>query len=274
VGVFIYCPKRSADALALTISLGAKRLRRFDGEQFWDKGKQVRVPQDSTIICWGHHLPDLDGFKILNSIETHKDTYQRFQNVLSAGISTVRVARGQDVQNPRDYIEANYLPRLKGHKGGLDLLGLDNFGEIEYWSERKVFAEEVRIHSFNGKSIRAGKKVVRPGFKLVQDPSEWKPYVNLAHPWVKTYEGGWEVSYDFKSNEQMRSIAHTAVKAIGLTFAAVDIGILDSGTMIVLGFNSAPPIEGTSVQSYTRAIRRWLGTATDPKTQDPTYGGI
>lgn len=261
--IHIYCPRRSDSAFTLVHALGATRLRRFDGEHFWDKGKRVKIAEGDAVICWGTQLPELGGFKILNSMEKRLDKFDQTQKLTQAGVATIRVVDPRDVGDVKAFIKSGFIPRSNHHVGGTDLLGLDRDGDVGFFAEKAVFTEEIRIHSFDGRSIRAGKKIPRDGFEAVKNEADWKHNQNLLHPWVRSYDGGWKISYDgFKSTDAMRNMAHGAVKALGLTFGAVDIGVTKNGGLMVLEVNTAPGIEGGTLHSYVRAINRWLGTET------------
>lgn len=149
-------------------------------------------------------------------------------------------------------LSGEWLPRLLNHTGGEDLL--DPPDEPEYFVKRDNFVKEYRIHSFNGKSIRAGIKAPRDGFAT-------------PHAWIRSWDGGYRIKYDGVSSKQRhRDLAHQAVAALGLTFGAVDIGERADRSLVVLEVNRAPGVEGGSVEVYAGAINQWIaeqnGTAT------------
>jgi hypothetical protein len=139
-----------------------------------------------------------------------------------------------------------WLPRVYNHVGGADLLQPP--ATAEYWVKKEAIQAEVRIHSFNGKSIKAGSKQPREGVQ--------------QHPWVRSYDGGWRIVYDnFESTEAQRKLAHKAVKTLGLNFGAVDLGQKADGTWIVLEVNRAPGLADGSVATYAAAIQAWMQAA-------------
>jgi len=140
--------------------------------------------------------------------------------------------------------QGEWVGRRFNHVGGNDLLR--PAADPEYFVKKENIVEEYRVHSFLGKSIRAGVKKHREGF---------------AHPnpWIRSYDGGWRIVYDgFKSKESMRGLAAKAVEALGLDFGAVDIGKKADGTLIVLEVNRAPGLEGGTTEAYAKAIEGWL----------------
>lgn len=140
--------------------------------------------------------------------------------------------------------DPNWLPRLRNHVGGNDLLSPP--ATPDFFVKKENIVEEFRVHSFNGKSIRAGKKEHREGFAQ-------------PHPWIRSWDGGWRILYDGVSAKQKhRDLAHAAVNALGLTFGAVDIGVKDDGSLIVLEVNRAPGLEGGTVDRYATAIQQFV----------------
>lgn len=249
MSVFVYCPRKSDSAYELVQALGATRLRRFDGRHFWSKNRRIAFTPQDAIICWGAQCPELEGVRVLNGGEPIPTKFEELQKLYGAGVPTIRVYRGKNPGFP-------WYGRRNNHMGGSDLL---EGGASDYYVLREDVVNEYRIHSFLGKSIKAGQKVVRDGFRLVDHERNWRPNSNLAHPWVRSFDGGWRIRYDnFKSTPQMRKVAAMAVKALGLQFGAVDIGELEGGVLKVFEVNRAPGIEGGSVESYRGAIQAWL----------------
>lgn len=258
MGVYIYCPRKSQGALELVQGLGAKRLRRFDGVSFWQKHRPIELAENDIVVCWGASLPEMDGVRILNALEKPINKVDEYKRFVTKGVPTVSVATADGNRvNAQEYLDAGYVARSKVHQGGHDLLF--KTGTLDYWSKKLVLKREYRIHSFAGRSIRAGEKVVRDGFTLLEDETQWKPDANLAHPWIRSFDGGWRIKYDgFTSTAKMRALAHKAVAALDLTFGAVDIGENSLGQLIVLEVNTAPGLEGGSIQAYIRALTKWI----------------
>jgi hypothetical protein len=145
--------------------------------------------------------------------------------------------------------QGEWLGRSSNHVGGGDLL---NNSGTDYFSLKEAFVEEFRIHSFLGRSIRAGKKVHRT-------PADTTPFTGTPHAWIRSWDGGWRISYDgVSANQAMRDLAHSACQALNLDFGAVDIGRLADGTYKVIEVNRAPGIDNSTVTVYANAVRRWM----------------
>ena len=239
---YVYCPHRSNGAFELVKALGAYRLRTFDGMDFWDKRKRYELRDGDIIVCWGASVPDIEGIRVLNSLDQPFTAFTEWERLSGFGIPVVGLGSG----TPPKY---TLVPRLQRQLFEIN---------PKFYIQRETFVNEYRIHSFDKRSIRAGVKVPRDGF-IPCPEKEWRADAGLFHPWVRSFEGGWRVSYDgFKSTSDLRKLAHKAVTALGLTFGAVDIGVQDDGRLKVLEVDKAPRIEGGTIASYTRAITRWI----------------
>ncbi len=105
---------------------------------------------------------------------------------------------------------------------------------------------EYRIHVFNGKVIDVQQKRKR---KDVEVNSKIR---NLANGWVFCRE-------NIMLPEGAKDLAIRAVSSLGLTFGAVDIIENEKEkSCSVLEVNTAPGLEGSTVQSYALAIKEWL----------------
>ena len=140
---------------------------------------------------------------------------------------------------------AEWLGRATDHVGGGDILHPTDW-TIGYYAKKEELVNEYRIHSFLGKSIRAGIKAKREDF-----PN--------PHAWVRSWDAGWRIKYDgVSSKKKHRELAHAAVKALGLDFGAVDIGERADGTLVVLEVNRAPGLKEGTIDVYAKAINNWI----------------
>lgn len=263
--IYVYCPRRSQGAFELVKALNGTRLRDFDGMNFWNKGKKFPLVEGDVVICWGAQVPEIDGIRVLNALDSPMNKLNEIKKLQEHGIPTVTYSEKK--MSPSSY--RTWVPRSRHHQGGADLLGLDD--HAHYWVVKENFTREFRIHSFDGSSIRAGVKVPREGFVSVPEGQAWQPNSNMIHPWVRSFDGGWRIKYDgFQSTPKLRALAHGAVKALGLTFGAVDIAEVGDGLGLkVLEVNSAPGIEGGTLAAYVRKINSWLEGRTKSTKKAP-----
>lgn len=138
-----------------------------------------------------------------------------------------------------------WLPRSNHHIGGNDLLLRPPVPD--FWVKKENITREFRVHSFLGKSLRAGAKVKRED-------------VAQPHAWIRSWDGGWRIDYG-QGNDLIRNVhrdlAHRAITALGLDFGAVDIGEKADGSLLVFEVNRAPGIEAGTLEAYTKAIQQW-----------------
>lgn len=255
--IYIYCPRASDGARALVEWLrgngvSARKVSR----------PQVCGPSDK-IVCWGQGL----GYSALNSA-VRPGKFHQLEGLSAAGVPVPphvrecpmsvgwggcehRCEHHQALPATPGVPLSGWVPRRDNHQGGSDLLNPQRGGD--HWVKRLSIALEFRVHSFLGKSLRVGEKVLRDGHRG-------------ASSWVRSYNGGWRLSYGGAgwsacSNKQgVRDLAHRAVAALGLDFGAVDVGVQDDGTLVVFEVNTAPGLEDGTTEKYGVAIRQW-GTA-------------
>jgi hypothetical protein len=286
--IYIYRQRASSGARELAEALGGRRVRDLS---------RIDPYAGDLIVCWGESAVGDYPCRYLNNgpirskfadaltlkaagvstIEVVKSIppFQPFEDLITARWEAIRetaqdfldlaphrsavvsnglreIARGflslaETIDHPVvEGTRPQWLPRTNSHTGGNDLLKPPLSGQIDYYSRRESLSHEYRVHSFNGQSIRAGKKVPRPG-------------VDTPHDWIRSWDGGWRISYDGVSiRNTHRELAHQAISALGLTFGAVDIGERQDGSLLVLEVNRAPGLEGGTVTAYAAAIQRLM----------------
>lgn len=234
--IYLYSTKTYPGLEKLTSSLGAFRLYRFDGESFWSKNRKnrIHIPSGSVVIPWGENLPEMEGIKVLNGSEKHYNEVETTQLLKTFGVSVIQNCHTKN-------LSVNYIPRAFGKS-----LSIEEVSCPDYFSSKLDFSDEYVIHSFDGKSIRAGIKA---------------PVYNMGgHPWIKTRAMGWKTDFTWKSTPLLRGLAHKAVKSLGLTFASVTIGaVTTSGSFVIININRAPDLYDTNtIIAYTKTILRWI----------------
>jgi glutathione synthase/RimK-type ligase-like ATP-grasp enzyme len=112
---------------------------------------------------------------------------------------------------------------------------------------------EFRVHVFKGNVIDYARKKRRNGFEEATTHNE--RIRNHANGWVFAREG-------VIVPEVVKAQALKAVEALGLDFGAVDIAWRDGGSSRpeqtwVYEVNTAPGLEGTTLQRYAQAVREY-----------------
>lgn len=273
---YVYRPGAAESADALAKALKGKRIVSLSGATF-QKG--------DVVLCWGAQCAEIGGGVTVLNGPSLKRKSTDIRLLTKAGVRTVETSRTRPVGigDPifklvvalRDQIGTiadrgdvvrllpdlgkrlsalktesakawkdpiEWLGREDDHSRGTDLISPPK--KPDYWVKREEFVTEYRVHAFDGYSIRAGEKV---------KSSKTKTH----HPWIKSWETGWDLSY-VGVTPKVRAIAIAAIKALGLTFGAVDIGETAKGELVVLEVNRAPALDGGEIPAYVRAFERWV----------------
>lgn len=115
---------------------------------------------------------------------------------------------------------------------------------VKYVKKQKEF----RIHVFGDKVFDCQRKIRDPN----KDPIDWQ---------VRSHDNGFIYARDSGDPTDLsKSMAIAAVKHVGLDFGAVDIIENKSGSY-VLEINTAPGLEGQTVQSYREGFKYLLEKA-------------
>lgn len=65
--IYVYAPTKPQGYEELVKALNAKLLQRFDGYNFVNKGRPIEFNRNDAIVCWGSHVPPIDGVVMLNA---------------------------------------------------------------------------------------------------------------------------------------------------------------------------------------------------------------
>lgn len=202
-------------------------------------------PPDPAYAIWQRASELAEDFVNADATNpvTRNAVYQTAVQELLGELEAFRQAIAIPPPGPIMAIVAEWLKREANHTGGSDLLNPP--ANADFFVKKEALTREFRVHSFKGRSIRSGVKRAAEGVE--------------AHPWIRSYDAGWRIIYDGVTSEQRhRTIAHSAVEALGLDFGAVDIGERADGSLIVLEVNRAPGLEGGTVGKYADAIQRFM----------------
>lgn len=255
--IYIYTEKMTEGIMDLLDGLEAKRLKNFDGMDFWWRGKRVTVNEGDVVICWGSRVQDIDGVRVLNSglSASQRDI---FYTLNSYGVPSAPTI---------NYKADGYFP-VVGSVGKSFLHPPVSSDKPDFYIFKYSFMQEYRVHSFNSRSIKFGKKVPRAGFKIASLEDGFRLGID-AHPRIRSFEGGWMVDYEnCQSVPELRALAHQAVKVLDLTFGVVDIGVTAGGEKMVLKISTAPILDKDILPAYVNNIKKWI-TNTPKETKEP-----
>lgn len=232
--VHIWCPRASESAIKLRDGLRAAGIKCYKTKAAYGTSTSFvdRIKANDLIVNWGPARVTLfNNVVLLNSAAT-KNKQEQLIHLALHGIPCPEVF---------DTPAENRLGRSFKHQCASDLLRGNG---RDYYTQKLPFVRECRVHVFQGKSIHAGIKTPRPG--------------SIAHPWIRSSASGWKIDYTQASRikQDRRDLAKRAVEALGLDFGAVDIGIVADGRAAVIEVNTAPGLEGSTVDAYVKQIVR------------------
>lgn len=141
---------------------------------------------------------------------------------------------------------------LNGHSGaGIVLASTEEeLVDAPLYTEYIPKKEEYRVHVFNGEVIHVSRKARR---KDVPDENvNWK---------IRNHNNGFIFQHEnFELPDECNVQALLAVKDLGLDFGAVDIIWNDKQQKAyVLEVNTAPGIEGKTLDAYVNAFKKVMG---------------
>lgn len=136
---------------------------------------------------------------------------------------------------------------LTGFGGaGIELfdVNVDSIPVAPLYVQYKKKKHEYRVHVFNGEVI----DVTWKRKKTEADDANYQ---------IRNYANGWVYCREnIEEPEDLRSLAIQAVTSLGLNFGAVDIiWNKKENKSYVLEVNTAPGLVGTTLESYTKAIK-------------------
>lgn len=239
---FISWNKFSEGCRDLARGLGAKRLK---------EGSNYIPTSRTTVINWGSSnartYPNM-----LNKPESvyraaHK--LHTFNGLASNNISVPDFTTSKQVAE--GWLLNGYVVverhKLTGHNGdGIRIVDYnsdeDTITDAPLYVKYQKKDHEYRVHVFKDRVIDVTEKRRRHGVEGGDGRIR-----NLANGWVFCRDG-------VNAPEAVRSVAVAAIRALGLDFGAVDV-IEREGRAWVLEINTAPGLQGTTLDKYIEAIK-------------------
>lgn len=214
-------------------SLGGKSVVKWLGTQ----GVQARggncppsAGLNSLVIGWG------------KAIGYGKNVYTLNPSPLpNKYIELIALKRGgvPHVAYSLSYPGPGWYGRTLHHSGGKDFLEHDN--PADFFTQHVEVGEEFRVHVFQGQVIKVAKKV--------PNKEGWH------HPYIRNKRFGWRfIRGEGYITQGCRAAGVAAVAAVGYDFGAVDVGIKLDTYPVVFEVNSAPRVEGSSVEAWGTAF--------------------
>lgn len=228
----------------LVEALGAAMLRRT--------GSTYRPRAGDLVVNWGStECPSFAPARMLNN----PDSVSRAVNKTTC-LSILRTAQVPTVEWTQERSVAErwlrnstvFVRQQTSASRGRGILVRTNSDGLGPLPEARLYTRhfngryEYRVHVVRGEVIDVQQKKRRRG---------------AARNLVRSYANGYVYCRGgVEAPESVKQASLDAVRALGLDFGAVDILCKQDGTCAVLEVNTAPGIEGTTVEKYAEAIRR------------------
>lgn len=244
----------SKSARALANSLGTICVR--------EKGTYVAKPHH-IIINWGNprfpiwankDVPIINKFSALKSAQNKLDTFGVFMNnkIPCPEWTTNMTVAASWLKAGSAVVQRNLL---NSHSGkGITFIGYDEetstpIGALTpapLYTRYKKKYQELRAHVFAGEVID------------VQEKRKIKDFKGEPDQYIRSHRLGWVYCReDIQEPHDLRSLAISAVAALGLNFGAADIIYnKHENKCFCLEVNTAPGLEGETINSYMKAIKK------------------
>ena len=237
----------SRSAKSLARSMGIRRVRA--------NGK-FRNNYNHKVICWGSSVhpsfPTPQG--IINNpdavaITTNK--IKTLQCLADAGVPTPifftdpMEAYQYQLENECVIFERHKLSGRSGQGIRVVQPGEELSTNAPLYTVHFPKVREYRVHATTRGVFDYSAKLTRRG----QD----------ADPYVYNYDNGRVFCRNgIELPEEVVNASVAAINALGLDFGALDVGVDDEGNAVIFECNSAPALEGTTLERYTAMLREML----------------
>lgn len=234
-------------------SNGAKALAQQPGFKRCRTGKGLKY--NDFFVNWGSSKPimidkeckNLWNYPVQVGIAANK--LECFKKLEAADVQTVEWI--DDKTTAQQWLDKEYTvvvrTVLTGHSGnGIIIVEKgEQLPDAPLYTKYIFKDKEYRVHVVGDKVIDTQRKIKDPN----QEVKTWK---------VRSHANGFIYARNGITPDAARDeLAVAAVKAVGLDFGAVDIIQNKKGTYYVLEINTAPGLEGQTVELYAQAFRDW-----------------
>ena len=239
-------------------SVSAKRLARTLGVLRVSSSYNAR--RNDVIINWGNSTPphfrwmeqDLNKPQ---AIALASNKLHTFSELICKGFNDLPKFT-TEIDDAEDWINNGYTVYcrtiLRGHSGNGIVIAnaLNQLVNAPLYTVKTKHKHEYRVHVFKDKILDVQMKRKRNG--------------SLGGSGIRNYNNGWVYARaEIAPPEELLSSSIQAVKLLGLDFGAVDIGhrLIDN-KFFVFEVNTAPGLEGTTLDKYSKAIYNYYKTIT------------
>lgn len=247
--MYIYCDRQSRSAKALAKKVPMK----FFNNKI--------IYKNELIINWGCSDVVFYDHKVINHPEAVRKAANKllfFQVMSPLGITPRFCTSLESAKELMLETERPIACRtiLTGHSGN----GIILSNTVDLLVPAKLYVEyipkqsEWRVHVFNGSVIDIQRKA-----RNREVPDEKVNWHVRTHANGFIYMRGDVDQYNEDFINQLKEYALKTINQLKLDFGAVDIILTKQGRIYVLEVNTAPGLEGTTLENYINAIRMLKG---------------
>lgn len=237
MSIYIFAPKIYPGTLELIEALQGKRLVKHDGMQFLQKGKPMRFDKADVIICWGQHVPPVDGVLMLNG--NYRWTTQQEINIRMASIGNLS-------ENVNAAIIAITRMQMSQYITDLEILRA-NGGIVS----REPANYHVPCEDFPGFGSR---------------------YYAFTHQTKVTLFVGKEIVTSGAS-PNLVSISRGLLNLLQLDFGVISVGMLGA-IHTIRKINTAPALNKDGVELFSKHITKWISERSEVKRAIKEMDGL
>lgn len=245
--MFVY-PYRSGSKSAkrLAEALGAKRIKLLNSK--------FKESPPKVVLNWGSSSCPYECLNDASAVSVASDKLLSLKQLSLSGVSVPEWTTDRQIAS--GWLTEGYTVVCRGKLNGSSGEGItlvtgesEELPSVPLYTKYTKKKDEYRVHVFDGKVIDVQRKMRKKD--VPDDEVDWQ-IRNLAGGFIFGREGV-DPSYTILETSV------SAVNSLGLLFGAVDIGSHPEEGPRVYEVNTAPGLEGSTVDSYVKAIREYLG---------------
>lgn len=235
-------PSRLAQALGWTLARPSMKPKISAKIVNWGTSHPLIIRHDTRIInspsAVAVACSKLYSLRQLSSLEVPCLEFTEDQNVALQWLVDGSSVVCRDILNGKGGAGIRIINRKAWHRGGRPA---PDFGAARLYTRYFPKVQEVRVHVFDDAILGIAEKRKRLG-----QPGDY---------WVRSHSRGWIFAEARAEFGEAKDLARHAIQALGLNFGAVDIGINANGSVVVFEVNTAPGLEGRTLEAYVEALR-------------------
>lgn len=237
-------------------SMGARALKNALGTILVRPDGRYRPKPNDVIINWGaSRVPNwwTPNTVVCNMFDPVACAIRKdltFSMLEQFGVSTVwntasKLAAKDGLEQGHIVFARKTLTGTKG-QGIVVMKSIDDFVDAPLYTKYEKGCKEYRVHVVSGQVIDFQQKKKRKGVEVDK--------------LIRNHDNGWVFARsDVVLPEGVGDTCVKAIEALGLTFGGVDVlHRPKTGEIYVLEINTAPGLEGTTLQRYVEAFKLML----------------